>query len=181
MQLTNIARDVGEDARAGRLYLPHEWLVEAGIDPAAWLAAPRFSAALGEVVGRLLAVADRHYRGAEQGIADLPADCRGAIRAARLIYAEIGRVVERNGLDSVSQRAVTSSARKLALVAMAHVSAGRGKAGTGHSLPEVAFLVRAALDAAPARCTEEPAIAWWNLEARWGRALEMLVRLEAQQ
>ena len=32
MQLTNIARDVGEDARAGRLYLPLDWLDEAGID-----------------------------------------------------------------------------------------------------------------------------------------------------
>jgi phytoene synthase len=36
MQLTNIARDVGEDARAGRLYLPLQWLREAGIDPQAW-------------------------------------------------------------------------------------------------------------------------------------------------
>ena len=38
MQLTNIARDVGEDARAGRLYLPLAWLREAGIDADAWLA-----------------------------------------------------------------------------------------------------------------------------------------------
>jgi phytoene synthase len=42
MQLTNIARDVGEDARNGRLYLPHVWMREAGIDPDAWLAAPVF-------------------------------------------------------------------------------------------------------------------------------------------
>ena len=40
MQLTNIARDVGEDARAGRLYLPRSWLRDAGIDPDAWLAKP---------------------------------------------------------------------------------------------------------------------------------------------
>ena len=43
MQLTNIARDVGEDARAGRLYLPLQWLREAGIDPDAWLAKPVFT------------------------------------------------------------------------------------------------------------------------------------------
>jgi phytoene/squalene synthetase len=43
MQLTNIARDVGEDARAGRLYLPLDWLHAAGIDPDAFLAAPSFS------------------------------------------------------------------------------------------------------------------------------------------
>ena len=45
MQFSNIARDVGEDARAGRLYLPQEWLREAGLDPEAWLAAPVFDAA----------------------------------------------------------------------------------------------------------------------------------------
>ena len=43
MQLTNIARDVGEDARAGRLYLPQSWLRDAGIDPDAWLAKPVFT------------------------------------------------------------------------------------------------------------------------------------------
>ena len=40
MQLTNIARDVGEDARNGRVYLPADWLREEGIDPAAFLADP---------------------------------------------------------------------------------------------------------------------------------------------
>jgi phytoene synthase len=41
MQLTNIARDVGEDARAGRLYLPTDWLEEEGIDIDAFLADPQ--------------------------------------------------------------------------------------------------------------------------------------------
>jgi phytoene synthase len=41
MQLTNIARDVGEDARRGRIYLPLDWLDEAGIDPEVFLANPR--------------------------------------------------------------------------------------------------------------------------------------------
>ena len=67
MQLTNIARDVGEDARAGRLYLPLQWLREAGIEPDAWLARPRFSPALGRVVQRLLRAADRLYAGAMPG------------------------------------------------------------------------------------------------------------------
>ncbi|HIP79767.1 MAG TPA: phytoene/squalene synthase family protein, partial [Kiloniellaceae bacterium] len=75
MQLTNIARDVGEDARAGRLYLPRRWLVEAGIDPAAFLAAPAMSPALAEVVARLLREADVFYDRAAPGIAGLPAGC----------------------------------------------------------------------------------------------------------
>jgi phytoene synthase len=54
MQLTNIARDVGEDARAGRLYLPLAWLREAGIDPDRFLACPRHSEAVAAVIQRLL-------------------------------------------------------------------------------------------------------------------------------
>lgn len=85
MQLTNIARDVGEDARAGRLYLPRDWMREAGIDPDAWLQAPSFTPALGSVVSRLLAEADVLYERAALGISALPRDCRPAIQAARLV------------------------------------------------------------------------------------------------
>ena len=46
MQLTNIARDVGDDARLGRLYLPRAWMREAGIDPDGWLARPAYSLSL---------------------------------------------------------------------------------------------------------------------------------------
>jgi len=46
MQLTNIARDVGEDARCGRIYLPLAWLEEAGVDAEALVAHPRPSPAL---------------------------------------------------------------------------------------------------------------------------------------
>lgn len=119
MQLTNIARDVGEDARAGRVYLPLAWLAEAGLDADRFLAAPRHDAALASVVERLVAAADTLYARADAGIAALPRDCRPAIRAARLIYAEIGREVVRAGCDSVSRRAVVSKRRKLALAAQA--------------------------------------------------------------
>ncbi len=73
MQLTNIARDVGEDAREGRLYLPLHWLREAGIDADAWLARPVFTPALGGVVRRLLGEAEALYTRADAGIACLPA------------------------------------------------------------------------------------------------------------
>lgn len=119
MQLTNIVRDIGEDAGRGRLYLPLQWVREAGIDPDAWLANPKFDAGISEIARRLLAVADTFYGRATAGIAALPAACRPGIHAARLIYAEIGREVERAGLDSVSRRAVVSPARKLRLLAEA--------------------------------------------------------------
>jgi 15-cis-phytoene synthase len=119
MQLTNIARDVGEDARNGRLYLPIEWMAEAGIDAKAWLTNPTFSPALASVIARLLEEADRLYWSAEAGIEELPRDCRMAIQSASLVYAEIGRKLRRQGLDSVSCRAVVSAKRKLALMALA--------------------------------------------------------------
>lgn len=116
MQLTNIARDVGEDARNGRLYLPLDWLREAGIDGEAFLRDPRFTPALGGVVRRLLDEADRHYQLGHAGIAHLPSACRHAIRTAALTYQDIGRCIGRNGYDSVTQRAHTTLSRKLALV-----------------------------------------------------------------
>ena len=119
MQLTNIARDVGEDARNGRLYLPRQWLRDAGLDPDAWLAQPCISPALQAVVERLLQEADRLYRQATAGVAGLPRDCRAAIVAARLIYAEIGHQLRRDGLNPVDHRAVVGRSRKLALLSRA--------------------------------------------------------------
>ncbi len=117
MQLTNIARDVGADAAMGRLYLPRQWLQQEGLDPDAWLAAPQFGPALGRVVERLLQEADRLYALGQTGIAALPPDCRAAILAASLIYAEIGVQLRRDGLNSVDKRTVVSTGRKLVLLA----------------------------------------------------------------
>ena len=123
MQLTNIARDVGEDARNGRLYLPRQWLREEGVDVDAWLQAPAFNPAIARCTKRLLQAAETLYHRAEHGVAELPMDCRPAIQAARVVYAEIGHQLERQGLDSISRRAVVSGRRKVALIAVATGSA----------------------------------------------------------
>lgn len=116
MQLTNIARDIGEDARNGRLYLPTAWLAEAGLDADQFLANPQPGAALARVVTRLLAEAETLYRRADAGIACLPGTCRPGIHAASRIYADIGRQVVASGCDSINQRAVVSTGRKLTLL-----------------------------------------------------------------
>lgn len=141
MQLTNIARDVGEDARNGRLYLPRAWMREEGIDPEQWLASPSFTPALANVTGRLLLEADRLYQRGATGIADLPRDCRGAILAAALIYAEIGSVVSEYAMDSVNRRAVVGSARKLTLLCLAKVRAQLpATCARDAALPAIAYL-----------------------------------------
>jgi phytoene synthase len=119
MQLTNIARDIGDDARMGRLYIPRTWFREIGMDADAWLANPVFDSRIAGFTQRLLLRADALYRRGEFGLAELPWDCRPAIQAARLVYAEIGKQLERDGLDSVNHRTVVSTARKLTLIAKA--------------------------------------------------------------
>ena len=144
MQLTNICRDVGEDARNGRIYLPLDWMREAGHDPEVWLKAPVADAAIRAIVRRLLENADTLYARAVSGIAQLPAGCRIGVHAARLLYAEIGREVERAGLDSISRRAVVGKGRKLRLVGNAiAASIGSRRAAAMPALAETSFLVEA--------------------------------------
>lgn len=135
MQLTNIARDVGEDARRGRLYLPGSWFAEVGLDRDAWLAAPRFEPGIATLVERLLDVAGRYYRRADVGIGRLPADCRPAIRAASLIYEDIGRVIRGRGCDSVGSRARTSAWRKLVLMLRARFGAAAAEPAALQAAP----------------------------------------------
>ena len=145
MQLTNIARDVGDDARIGRLYLPRTWLREVGIDPEAWLAAPVFSPELGSVVDRLLQHADALYRRADVGIAELDPAFRPAIVAARRLYAEIGVLLQARGLDSVSRRTSVSFSRKAWLVTQAMAPASRQHLRDSPEAPldETRFLIDA--------------------------------------
>lgn len=149
MQLTNIARDVGEDARRNRIYLPLDWLEEEGIDADAFLAAPRTSPGLTSILRRMLEHARLLYERSEAGIARLPADCRPAIFAARYLYAEIGAEVARSGFDSISRRAVVSPTRKRLIVARALGAAvlplPRAWALPKPALEETRYLVDAAM------------------------------------
>jgi phytoene synthase len=148
MQLTNIARDVGEDARLGRIYLPLAWMREAGVDPAGWLSRPVADAPTRAVVARLLGAAEALYAKADAGIAALPADCRVAIRAASLIYSDIGRSVARAGFDSVTRRAFVPSSRKLWLVVRAiGARFWRARAIDAPPLGPTQFLIAACEDA----------------------------------
>lgn len=179
MQFTNIARDVGEDARMGRFYLPLDWCAEAGVDVAAFLREPRFTPALGEVVRRLLAEAERRYAAADEGIAALPAACRPSIMAARSIYAAIGDEVARAGHDSVSRRAVVSAAVKIRLLAAS-------LACLAPALPRAAPASHA--DGPCARrlieavaVISEPAVARPAFGERVGGVAEAFARLERRQ
>lgn len=114
MQLTNIARDVAEDAAQGRLYLPAAWL-PPGLAPSGVLDVP---GPVFQAVQQVLALADRRFRSAELGYRHLPPRVRPAIRAAARLYEEIGlRVLRRGPGYLAAGRCVVPLPRKLMLLA----------------------------------------------------------------
>jgi phytoene synthase len=130
-QLTNICRDVMDDAAVGRVYLPSEWLVEAGVPPEN-VAEPEHRPGLVIAVRRVLAEADRYYDSARLGISQLSFRSAWAVAAARAVYRDIGRLLRRRGTRAWDDRTSTGRGRKLALTlsavatAAAAVTAGEG-------------------------------------------------------
>ncbi len=111
-QLTNFLRDVGEDLRRGRVYLPQEDLTAFDAHRAlelrrvtpGWVALCRFE------IDRIRS----YYHSADEGIAHLPPVSARCIAAARTLYAGILDRVEEMGYDVFSQRARVASWRKAA-------------------------------------------------------------------
>lgn len=136
-QLTNIARDVVEDAEAGRVYLPQEWVRQAGIetvdaaDKNQWPALHRLAL-------HLLDHAEPYYASALSGISALPARSAWAIAAARRIYRDIGHKLRSEGPDAWNARVATAKARKVWMVALSAGDVvgsrfGRGEDGPGRA------------------------------------------------
>jgi phytoene synthase len=112
MQLTNIIRDVGEDARMGRIYLPADEMSlfrYSEADLFAGVVDERFRALLRFQIDRARAL----YRAAEPGIAKLKPDSRYAVRLALNVYRGILDAVEANGYDVFTKRAYVSRYEKL--------------------------------------------------------------------
>jgi squalene synthase HpnD len=115
LQLTNILRDLDEDAAIGRLYLPREALDEAGIagdDPAAVVADPRVDHAC-RAVAKL---AHQHYREADAVLARRPAGRLAAPRLMSAVYAGILRKMEAAGWAPPRARAKIGKAALLWIV-----------------------------------------------------------------
>lgn len=118
MQLTNIARDVGEDAVKGRVYLPATWLGEV---TAAQIPAPVPADAerLRQATRQVLEMAQSYYQSGLNGIQYLPSAARCGIVVAAMVYREIGHMVVQADCRSWDQRAVVPYGRKLTTAAKA--------------------------------------------------------------
>jgi phytoene synthase len=134
LQLTNIARDVMDDASVGRLYLPADWLEEAQVtpEPASVLEEPDRVA---HVVRRLLDAAEPYYASARHGVVRLPYRSAWAVNAAARVYREIGSLVRRRGSEAWSTRTSASNGRKLTLLLGAGMEVGLLKLRGGAAQP----------------------------------------------
>lgn len=119
MQLTNILRDVGEDYRLGRIYLPADEMAAqgvSGVDLAGAHVGPALRTLLREHVQRARAC----YRSAEAGIPLLADDgSQYTVWLMRHVYAGILDEVEKLDYEVLHRRAATSFPRKLLLAGRA--------------------------------------------------------------
>jgi 15-cis-phytoene synthase len=116
MQLTNIARDIGEDARIGRFYVPASWHKNANLDFLLQNTADASPTAQ-QWAKRLLILADHYYMRAEAGLHYLPLGSRLAVRAALCMYRHIGEEVKKITPENyLTQRAHISRSKKIYLL-----------------------------------------------------------------
>ena len=102
LQLTNILRDIGEDAERSRLYLPREWLGEEGVPPNPQAALK--SAGLSQVCQRVAALAREHYRGAEEAMAICNPQAMKPARLMAAPYKALLTRMERSGFARPAER-----------------------------------------------------------------------------
>ena len=115
MQLTNIARDIIEDAAMGRIYVPLTWLDEAKIAHEQ-IAAPENRGKLTVINLRLLHEAERYYESGDAGLWHLSFRSACAVSAARHVYSEIGALLLKRGARAWDHRAYVTGPRKLLVV-----------------------------------------------------------------
>ncbi len=122
MQLTNILRDIGEDVRRGRIYLPLEDLkffdyseadLISGIIDDRWVNLMKFQ----------IQRAREFYRQAEKGISALCRDARWPVWSSLILYRNILAAIERNKYDVFEQRAFVPTSNKLIVVPWAWLRA----------------------------------------------------------
>ena len=116
MQLTNILRDVGEDWRNGRLYLPLDMLAHYGLareDIGAMVeGTARVTDAYREMMKKLVRLAHSDYEAAFAWLPSLPTPLQPGMAVAAELYESIHDALRRNDYDNLNQRATTSLARK---------------------------------------------------------------------
>lgn len=114
MQLTNFVRDIGEDLKRRRIYIPLEDLEHFGVTEGMLLRS-ELSPSFVKMMKFQIERARHLYQVADRGMNDLPRNGRLAVRLARELYSRILDRVEANGYDVFTKRARTSKFEKVAV------------------------------------------------------------------
>ena len=127
MQLTNIARDVVEDATLGRRYVPGLWV--GNLTPQQiserYKEDATMRAALAIGTERVLALADIFYAAAVPGFAAIPGQARSGIRIAAAVYRQIGVDLRQRGCDCGHGRVVVPLLSKLRIAVSVYTGQSR--------------------------------------------------------
>ncbi|EEC85034.1 hypothetical protein OsI_32341 [Oryza sativa Indica Group] len=118
-QLTNILRDVGEDARRGRIYLPMDELEMAGLsedDIFDGRVTDRWRCFMRDQITRARAF----FRQAEEGASELNQESRWPVWASLLLYRQILDEIEANGYNNFTKRAYVPKAKKIVALPKAY-------------------------------------------------------------
>ncbi|XP_052196930.1 phytoene synthase 2, chloroplastic-like [Diospyros lotus] len=118
-QLTNILRDVGEDARRGRVYLPQDELAQAGLsdeDIFAGKVTDKWRSFMKNQINR----ARMFFNEAEKGVTELSAASRWPVWASLLLYRQILDEIEANDYNNFTRRAFVSKPKKIIALPIAY-------------------------------------------------------------
>lgn len=119
MQLTNIARDILDDARLDRVYIPDDWFPDGIPLGPKELLSPEARPVMCELAQKLVNRAEIYYQQGEKGLNDLPFQVSLAVASARWIYAEIGYKVLTKGSKAWDKRVWVPLSKKLFLAVKA--------------------------------------------------------------
>lgn len=154
MQLTNIQRDIGQDLKLGRVYLPASWLSRYGVrreDLALMQAGQPLTDPYRQMMADLEGYANLAYCKAWEAIPALGWRFGPSVAIAADVYHGIHAAIARNGGDNLTRRAYTSTPRKLALMLGALMRFGTGRlllALQSNAPASAARMVRTALEKA---------------------------------
>ena len=126
MQLTNIARDIYEDALMNRIYLPQDWISNTDISELTDISSNKDLIQIKGAIKRLILLSETYYKNGFAGMRYIPLKTRLAIFFAAKIYRAIGQKIKKNRYEYSYKRIYVSTIEKLFITVV--------------SIPEFVFL-----------------------------------------
>lgn len=113
MQLTNIARDIYEDALMNRIYLPQDWINNIDITELTDISSSKDLIQIKSAIKKLILLSETYYKNGFAGMRYIPLKTRLAIFFAAKIYRAIGQKIKKNRYEYSYKRIYVSTIEKL--------------------------------------------------------------------